>query len=152
MTGTPYNPKQSENSGFNQTPGATLLGVKAKTTGDLIRVIKTGLPTGSVRGLAAALGLTQERTLQLVDIPARTFSRRATEQGLLDPSQSERTARLARVTEKAHAVMGQEGGNRWLQHHWPAFDGQSALDYAGTDLGAETVIDVIHALEDGIFV
>ena len=152
MTGTPHVPEHRADSAFNQTPGATLLGVKARTTGDLIRVIKAGLPTSSVRDLATALGLTQERTLQLVDIPARTFSRRATEQGMLDPAQSERTARLARVAEKAHAVMGQEGGNRWLQHHWPAFDGHSALEYAGTDLGAETVIDVIHALEDGIFV
>ncbi len=135
-----------------RTPGADLLGIEAATIGDLINVIRKGLPTSSVRTLAAALELTQDKTLQLVDIPSRTFSRRVADTGTLDAPQGERTVRLARVTAKAHAVMGQHGGNRWLQSRWPAFDGHTPVEYARTDLGAEAVIDLINALEDGIFV
>jgi putative toxin-antitoxin system antitoxin component (TIGR02293 family) len=134
-----------------QAPGATLLGVTAATVDDLIETIARGLPTATLRKLSDSLGFNRRRVLELTGISERSLARR-NQHARLTPAESERTARLARVTERAHSLMGAEMGNRWLNGHWPALNHKTPLQYAQSDLGAELVIDLMSALEDGIFV
>ena len=133
------------------TPGARVLGLDAPGVSDLIGLIGKGLPVTSLDGLSQALQVARSVVLDLTGISPRTFARR-TGTRRLSAEESERVARLARVTERVHAVMGQENGNHWLNQSWPALRHQTPLSYARTDLGAETVIDLIGALDEGIFV
>jgi putative toxin-antitoxin system antitoxin component (TIGR02293 family) len=136
---------------FTPAPGATVLGVLAQTTDDLIRAVTEGMPTEVIVRLARELGRPQEELLQLIGLSARTYARRLTE-GRLTPEESERAARLARVVEAAHTSFGPQRARTWLDTPWPALNHHTPLAYARTDLGAQAVLDLIAALEDGIFV
>lgn len=132
-------------------PGAALLGVQARTTDDFIRVLHRGMSTGAVDRLAHALDTPQGETLKLIGLSARTFARRSPA-GRLSAPEGERVARLARVIERAHASFGRTQGNAWLRSQWPALGMHTPLDYAATDIGAEAVLDLIVAVEEGHFV
>ena len=134
-----------------QAPGAKLLGLTDTTIDELIESIARGLPTATLGKLSDSLGFNRQRVLELTGISERSLNRRK-QHARLSPAESERTARLARVTERVHQLMGAETGNRWLNSHWPALNHKTPLQYAQSDLGAELVIDLIGALEDGIFV
>jgi len=135
----------------HMTPGARTLGLTAVNVNELIHHIEVGFPARSLEGLAESLQVTVNTVLTLTGISPRSFARRKTRQRL-STDESERVARLARVTERAHVLMGAENGNRWLNQPWPALNHQTPLAYSRTDLGAETVIDLIGALDEGIFV
>lgn len=132
-------------------PGARVLGLGAPGVSDLIALIGHGIPVNSLQGLAEALRTSHSTVLSLTGISARTYARR-NHTGRLNVEESERVARLARVTELVHRTMGREHGNRWLNQAWPALNYNTPLSYARIDLGAEAVIDLIGALDDGLFV
>lgn len=134
-----------------RAPGAKLLGIPATTIDELIETIAQGLPTATLGKLSDSLGFNRRRVLELTGISERSLVRRKLH-ARLTPAESERTARVARVTERAHQLMGTEAGNRWLTGQWPALNHKTPLQYAQSDLGAELVIDLMSALEDGIFV
>ena len=96
------------------TPGAQVLGLDAPSVSDLIDLIGKGLPVTSLNGLSQAIQVAQNVVLDLTSISPRTFARR-TGTRCLNAGESERVARLARVTERIYAVMGTENGNRWLK-------------------------------------
>ena len=134
-----------------RAPGANLLGLGARTTDELISAFAQGLPTSTLDRLAQAAGLPREETLRLIGLSPRTYARRLSG-GRLNAEESERAVRLARVVERAHDSFGRERGNGWLSARWPALNNRTPLGYAGTDIGAEAVIELIAALEEGIFV
>ncbi len=133
------------------TPGANLLGLTARTTDELIAAFERGVPTSAIDHLSRAVNLPRDETLRLIGVSPRTYARRLPG-GRLSAEEGERAARLARVVERAHDSFGRERGNAWLSARWPALNGHTPLEYARTDIGAEAVIELIAALEEGIFV
>jgi len=132
-------------------PGAQLLGTPARSTDELIAVLQEGMPVRVIERLATAARLPHTDVLRLIGLSSRTYARRQQE-GRLTSEESERAARLARVIERAHQSFGPERGNTWLRTAWPALGHHDPLHYARTDLGAQVVLELIAALEEGIFV
>ena len=91
-------------------------------------------------------------TLRLLGGPAvleRTAQRRK-EQGALTAEESDRLARVARVTQRAVDAIGEENQAReWLRRTNRALQGAIPLELLGTDAGAERVADELGRIEYG---
>ncbi len=131
--------------------GARALRLEARSLSQLLEALQEGLPTESVGLLAKLLGEDVKTVLGRVRIPWATYSRRRA-QGKLDPPESERMVRLARVVEAAYGFFGPTEGRRWLDEPHRALSGKTPLEYGAFEFGAQRVLDLIGAAQDGIFV
>jgi putative toxin-antitoxin system antitoxin component (TIGR02293 family) len=119
---------------------------------------KSGVP-GPVRGLmlkyraverlSAFLQASPPQLMRVIEVNERTAQRRK-EQGALTAEESDRLARVARVTQRAVDAFGDEDQAReWLQRANRALRGALPLELLGTDAGAELVSDELGRIEYG---
>lgn len=83
-------------------------------------------------------------------MPARTMARRRLSRKL-DPVESDRLYRIARVAAQAVSVFGTEDqATTWLQRPNRALGGELPIRLLDTDVGARQVEDVLGRIEHGI--
>ena len=112
--------------------------------------VRDGLPFGEFHALQEALGLTEERMGALIGMSRATLHRRK-KTGHLDRSESDRLVRYARVLCKARELFGDsEKAARWLNSPAMAFNYETPLDYADTEIGAREVEALVMRIENGI--
>lgn len=117
----------------------------------LIRRIRKGLPMAEFRALAEWLKVTDEELAPLLGISRATFHRRR-KAGNLEPPESEKLIRFARLLTRATEVLEEEGAARdWLKTPAVAFGGESPLSFADTEIGAREVEYLLGRLEHGVF-
>ncbi|MEM6455786.1 MAG: antitoxin Xre/MbcA/ParS toxin-binding domain-containing protein [Acidobacteriota bacterium] len=117
----------------------------------LVTTIREGLPYASFEYVATALASDRDTLSRVLTIPARTLQRRRKE-ARLQPDESDRLARLARVVGRAGRVLGDlERANRWLARPNRALDGQPPLTLLDTDLGCEQVTNLLGRIETGVY-
>ena len=124
----------------------------AKTSFGAVTVdaIRQGLPTSSVEMLRKRLEVTQSQLESLLHIPHQTYSRRKGA-GKLTAAESDRVVRFGRLVERAAELLGEHASAvNWLKTPAPAFQGETPLERATTELGAQQVSDLIAQLEHGI--
>ena len=103
----------------------------------------------AVSSLSRVLGVSEPKLMRVVDVNERTAQRRR-EQGALTPDESDRVARVARVTQRAIEAFGDpERATAWLARPNRALRGLPPLDLLGTDAGAELVTDELGRVESG---
>jgi putative toxin-antitoxin system antitoxin component (TIGR02293 family) len=128
-----------------------LLGLEELGTAELVRQVSDGFPYGVLDHLRRSVGLSTSSLAQLMGINARTLNRRKRE-GRLNPDESDRVFRLARVYAKALGLF--EGdlskARRWLSTPKVALGGETPLDYARVEVGAQEVLDLIGRIEHGV--
>jgi putative toxin-antitoxin system antitoxin component (TIGR02293 family) len=119
---------------------------------DLIRHIKNGLAFSALESLSSITGQTLPELAAHVGIPLRTLARRKSA-GKLSMEESERVVRLANLYEKAEELFNGDkvSTRRWMSQPKKALGGDSPLDYAGTELGAREVENLIGRLQHGVF-
>jgi len=129
----------------------SLVGVRTGTAPEVVEQIEAGLGYSAVENLHAAMQLPVEEIASLARISPRTLARRKIS-GKLNLDESERIFRLASVFEKAIQLFegDRDAARRWLQTSRAAFGGQSALQFAETDIGAREVEDMIERIEYGV--
>ena len=135
----------------DQASYARLLGLRATTPLALVREVARGLPYATITSLRRATGLSTRELADAVNIRMRTVARRK-EQGRLDPEESDRVLRFARVFAMAVSFFGGDvpEARRWFTTPLPAFGGRSALELAATDAGAREVEVLIWRVEHGV--
>ena len=86
-----------------------------------------------------------------MEIRERTLARRK-ESGRLEPSESDRVARISRVFARAIDLFdgSVDGARAWLTQPAGALGDRSPLEFARTDAGAIEVEHLIGRLEHGI--
>jgi len=138
----------------NEAMGNTyvaLVGLRDYSTPDLVNALQDGLSYGAFEHFAENLSLPKEELLQLLQLPLRTLQRRKKE-GVLNPAESDRLLRAARVF--AHAVALFEGdyksAREWFVKPLSVLGGASPLEFASTELGTREVEIIIGRLEHGI--
>src|SRR5689334_10580682 len=83
-------------------------GTLAFTPSKLIEALRAGLPVRELRDLQASLDLPMERLFPMLGISKATLHRRQAV-GRLDPAESDRVVRFARLMGRAVEVMESEG-------------------------------------------
>lgn len=105
-----------------------------------------------LESLSTATGQTVSELAPHVGIPLRTLARRKSA-GRLSMEESERVVRLAGLYEKAAELFGGDvaGARQWMSQPKKALGGETPLEYAGTEIGAREVENLIGRLEHGVF-
>ncbi|MBU2774246.1 DUF2384 domain-containing protein [Acidithiobacillus ferrooxidans] len=117
----------------------------------LVQVIRSGIPASSVDSVCSVLHLSQSELASLLDIPLRTLSRRKRE-GALNSEESAKIIRLARVIERAGEVFeSRDLAIDWLKSKNAALSGLTPLSLMDTDVGTESVLDMLGRIEHGVF-
>jgi len=123
-----------------------------RTTDDLARQVRSGLPAQTVNLLAETLSLHRAQVAERLSIPPRTLSRRLATRSRLTHEESDRTLRMARVVALAQEVLGSdEKASHWLSNPNRALAGRPPFDLLDTDLGVRSVEEVLHRIAYGIY-
>ena len=132
--------------------GRKVLGEDIKRPDDLTKLVRKGLPAGTVIALAERLDVGNMVLSQKLGIPQRTLARRLSTQSRLTAAESDRTVRLARVYATAVEMIGnEEKAVQWLLTPNRALAGKRPLDHLDTDLGARTVEDILGRIAYGVY-
>lgn len=131
--------------------GRGVLHVNPRTTLDWVFLIRKGISSVAVDSLAKALHITQSELAMALGIPERTLARRKKE-GTLNSEESAKLVRLARVIGRAEEVFEDiDVALDWMKSGNAALSGATPLSLLDTDIGAESVMDMIGRIEHGVF-
>jgi putative toxin-antitoxin system antitoxin component (TIGR02293 family) len=132
--------------------GRKVLGKAIRKPDDLARLIREGLPAGTVTALAERLHIGNSVLSRKLGIPQRTLTRRLSQRSLLTPAESDRTVRMARVYANAVEMIGDpKKAIEWLRTPNRALGGERPLDQLDTDVGAQMVDDVLGRIAYGVY-
>ena len=121
------------------------------TTPKLIKVLQVGLPVQELNDLQATLEVPMEKLVPMLGISKATLHRRKAE-GKLDPAESDRVVRFAKLMGKAVEVMESEDNAReWLTSPQFGLGGAVPLEYAETEVGAREVENLLGRIEHGVY-
>jgi putative toxin-antitoxin system antitoxin component (TIGR02293 family) len=113
--------------------------------------VRDGLTISEFHDMQQLLGITEERLAGFLGMSRATLHRRK-KSGHLDRSESDRLVRYVRLMSRASAVLGgQESARSWLVAPAMAFEGESPMDYADTEVGAREVEALLGRIEHGVF-
>lgn len=115
------------------------------------RVVAEGFAYDAIERLRVAIGLTLEEVAACVAVPVRTLARRKAE-GRLDPHESDRVLRAARLFQAALELFegDAEAARAWFHAPHRSLDGKKPLELASTDVGSREVEALIGRLEHGV--
>ncbi|MBK6973161.1 MAG: DUF2384 domain-containing protein [Sterolibacteriaceae bacterium] len=131
--------------------GRRVLQVQLRTTQDWISLIRQGISSVAVDSLAKALRITQSELALTLGIPERTLARRKKE-GTLNSEESAKLVRIARVIGRAEEVFEDiDVALDWMKSGNAALSGATPLSMLDTDIGAESVMDMLGRIEHGVF-
>lgn len=131
--------------------GKSVLKPIPRSSLDWVAVIRHGLPSIAVEALSRAVRITQAELAGALGIPERTLARRKRE-GLLNSEESAKLVRLARAVERAEEVFEDfDAALDWLKSSNAALAGATPLSLLDTDIGAESVVDTLGRIEQGVF-
>ncbi len=139
----------------NPRPTAKPMDLFAFAAGDhpgIIRAIKTGLPVNAFQRFLDTSHLTAQDAQTVIGIPKSTLARRQNS-GRFTPQESERVYRLVHLFSLATDLFEGDrmAAKEWMEHPQRAFDGESPIERAATELGARDVEQLIGRLEHGVF-
>ena len=135
----------------NLLGGTSVLKSRPRSSLDWVTVIRRGLPAAALESLTGNLGLPQAELGAVLAIPERTLARRKKE-GTLSPEESAKLVRLARVVRRAAEVFeGRDAALDWLRRPNRALGGGPPLRLLDTEIGAESVVDLLGRIEHGVF-
>jgi putative toxin-antitoxin system antitoxin component (TIGR02293 family) len=117
----------------------------------LVRLIRAGLPVSELEALRTGLDMPLETLACKLGISRATLHRRRAS-GRLDPEESDRVVRFARLLGKAIEVFeSAENAQRWLRSPQLGLGGEVPLDYAESEVGAREVEDLLGRIEFGVY-
>lgn len=120
-------------------------------TATVVQKIREGLPMEEFEALRATLDLPAEHLFPMLGLSKATYHRRK-QAGRLDPNESDRLIRYARLLGKAAEVLeGFENARRWLALPQVALGGAVPLEFAQTEVGAREVEDLLNRMEYGVY-
>jgi len=133
-------------AGFSQA----VLGIDTHNRQKVVQSIREGIPAVYAIKLQKAFDVPFDVLSQIIGISSKTIHRR--KEGKLKKEQSERILRLARLFDQATEVFHDTDHVRqWFKTPNPALGGESPMDYADTEPGAQEITDLLGRLEHGVF-
>jgi putative toxin-antitoxin system antitoxin component (TIGR02293 family) len=119
---------------------------------DLVAQVRAGLPAATVTMLADSLSIKRDQVARRLNIPPRTLSRRLATKSRLTHDESDRTLRMAKVVALANEVLGAEDKtSRWMVAPNRALGGKIPFDQLDTELGVQSVEQILYAIAYGMY-
>jgi putative toxin-antitoxin system antitoxin component (TIGR02293 family) len=129
--------------------GPQVLGRAISTELDLAAAVRAGIPTRAVRLVWKKKIVSPAETYAYV-VPRRTFEHRE-KTGRLTPEQSDRLARVLRLTALAERAFGDSAkAALWLRRKTRPLRDRAPLEMLDSDPGAKLVEDLLGRIEHGI--
>ncbi len=131
--------------------GKQILNSNPSSSSEWITLVRQGIPASAIDAVMNVLEISQLELCKTLNIPIRTLVRRKKE-GLLTPEESEKLHRLARVTERSVEVFESiDLALDWLKIPNGSLEGATPLSLLDTDLGSQSVMDILGRIEHGVF-
>jgi len=129
----------------------SLLGLRSFDTASLLKRLDEGLSYAAFERLKRRLKVSSGELADAALITHRTLARRK-KAGRMQPDESDRLVRLARVFSRAIELYegDSEGAQGWTMRPNRAFGGVSPFEMAKTDVGAREVENLIGRIEHGV--
>jgi putative toxin-antitoxin system antitoxin component (TIGR02293 family) len=138
-------------SAFSLLGGDHVLSSHPRVNMDWIPLVRQGLPAASVDSILRLTRIAQTELTKALAIPDRTFARRKRE-GIFSPEESAKLVRFARVVVRAGEVFEDSiQALAWLKTENTALGGVTPLSLMDTDIGADSVLDTLGRIEQGVF-
>ena len=120
-------------------------------TGEILARIRRGLPMAEFETLRDMFGISAEELAKHLAMSRSTLvRRRKTER--LDPLESDRLVRFARLFARAREVLGDSTAARdWLRMPARALGFATPLEFAETEAGGREVENLLGRIEHGVF-
>lgn len=132
--------------------GKRTLGVIPKTEFDFIQLVRKGLPYKALQKALDAIGIPVRDLSRVLRLPPRTLARRKESAHHLSPTESERFLRFVRALARAEEVLGdKEAALAWLRSPNRSLGSARPEELLDTDIGAQSVMDVLGRIEHGVF-
>ena len=133
-------------------PYAASIGVRVSRPQDLVQQVEAGFSYTAFEKLLRLLLKSGQELAKLLDIPARTLTRRK-QAGRFSAKESERLLRLSKLLEASAELFegDREGAVAWLGSPNRALGGETPLALSKTEIGAREVENLIGRLEHGVF-
>ena len=130
--------------------GSSTLERRPRSSAELRARILDGLPYAALESVMDVFHLTRSEICEVLDLSPRTFSRRKIEQQL-QPDESDRLYRVARIGARAAEVLGDtDKAARWLRRPNRALGSHPPLRLLRTDLGSRQIEQVLGRIEHGV--
>lgn len=128
-----------------------LLGLRTYDPIKIYERVRDGFSYSAFEHFQRNASLSAGALAELTQIPPRTLARRR-EQGRLEPDESDRLVRFARVFGRVLELFegATDSARAWLSAPQRALGGATPLALAATDVGANEVLNLIGRLEHGI--
>ena len=150
--GRPGTPTFRKTPGRAKThPAVVLLGFHLSDPAEIIRRVEEGFSFQALERFQQNTRISTDDLAEVVAIKPRTLHRRRKE-GRLEPDESDRLLRVARVFAKALDLFegDAEAAKRWFFTPARALGGERPIAFARTDLGTQEVEAFIDRLEQGV--
>lgn len=132
--------------------GAKVLGSRAKSTDDWMRLIESGLPTEAAEVLKERIGLDDPSVATILGISIRTLARVRASDSRFDSVVSDRLYRLARLVAIARVVLEHDDrAVQWLTQPQPGLGQRRPIDVATNEPGAREVENLLMRIEHGVY-
>ncbi len=120
----------------------------------LITIIRKGVSPHAVNVLARVFASSVEMMSDLIGITAKTLRNRKNAHKPLSKTESATAVKLLQVIEQATQLFDGdlEAAQQWLNTPALAFDGVKPIEILDTLQGVEAVLNLITALEYGVYV
>lgn len=120
---------------------------------ELLRRERAGIEVSELAQIQQRYGLSDQNTLALLTINARTLQRRRSETKRLNATESATLLDIGRLLTYASAVFGEdEKAKSWLSRPNKALNQETPLTLLSTSTGRGLVRDVLGRIEHGVFV
>jgi len=119
---------------------------------DLFAQVQGGLPPAIVDQGAEYLGLSKSEFADILQMSSSSLSRWSREKKVMPQSESDRVARVARVTLIVEAALGShDDAVEWLNSKIPALGNVKPLSMLGSDSGVKIVEDLLVRAQAGVY-
>lgn len=118
---------------------------------NLIDMVRIGLPVSELDALQNVLDVPIDKLAPKLGISKATLHRRKAA-GRLEPEESDRVVRFARLMGKAVEVFeSEEAARGWLSSPQYGLGGETPLEYADTELGAREVQNLLGRIDHSVY-
>jgi putative toxin-antitoxin system antitoxin component (TIGR02293 family) len=127
------------------------LKVAQGSVAEQISMIHVGIRPALFTKMAKHIGMPQKGLAETLKLNERTLRNRSPHQRLTQ-AESEKSLRVARVYAKAMGALGgDENAKKWIVSPIKSLGNRRPIDFLETDVGTQEVLNVLNAIEWGVY-